>query len=111
MEILELMGHTFEVEENELEAYAIVSAMLPTYFWFQWQEIERLGQEMGLTAVDSRSAIRDTLVSSVHLLYDSGLSQEEVIDLIPVKPIGENEGQIKEILQTRLMGLFNKIKP
>jgi pyrroline-5-carboxylate reductase len=31
--------------------------------------------------------------------------------LIPVKPIGENEQQITEIYKTKLIGLFEKIKP
>jgi len=33
------------------------------------------------------------------------------MDLIPVKPIGENEEEIKNTLNTKLMGLFEKIKP
>jgi hypothetical protein len=33
------------------------------------------------------------------------------MDLIPVKPIGENEAEIKNILNTKLIGLFGKIKP
>jgi len=44
-------------------------------------------------------------------MYKSGLSASEVIDLIPVKPIGENEAQIAEIYKTKLIGLFEKIKP
>jgi len=35
--IFRRMGHTFEVPEQKLESYAIMSAMLPTYFWFQWK--------------------------------------------------------------------------
>jgi len=41
---------------------------------------------------------------------NSELSNNEVIDLIPVKPIGEHEAQISEIFQSKLMGLFQKIK-
>ncbi len=33
------------------------------------------------------------------------------MDLIPVKPIGEHESQITEIYKTKLIGLFEKIKP
>jgi len=44
-------------------------------------------------------------------MYNSGLSATEVIDLIPVKPIGEHEQQIAEIYKTKLLGLFEKIKP
>jgi pyrroline-5-carboxylate reductase len=39
------------------------------------------------------------------------LSPQEVMDLIPVKPIGEHELQITEIYNTRLIGLYDKIKP
>jgi len=35
LSIFRRMGHTFEVAEDKLESYAIMSAMLPTYFWFQ----------------------------------------------------------------------------
>jgi pyrroline-5-carboxylate reductase len=44
-------------------------------------------------------------------MYKAGLSAYEVIDLIPVKPIGEHEQQITEIYRTKLIGLFEKIKP
>ena len=37
--------------------------------------------------------------------------EEEGINLIPVKPIGENETQIKAIYQEKLTALFEKIKP
>ncbi len=42
-------------------------------------------------------------------MYLSGMKPGEVMDLIPVKPIGENETQIKAIYQEKLMGLFEKI--
>ena len=44
-------------------------------------------------------------------MYKSGLTPQEVMDLIPVKPIGEHEAQITEIYNTKLIGLFEKIKP
>ncbi len=33
------------------------------------------------------------------------------MDLIPVKPIGENEPEITNILNNKLLGLYSKIKP
>jgi len=44
-------------------------------------------------------------------LKNEELNPEEVMDLIPVKPIGDNETEILDILDTKLMGLFAKIKP
>jgi len=105
------LGKAFEVKENQLEAYALVSAMLPTYFWFQWQEIVDLATKMGLTPHEGSEAVANTLEASIHLMFKSGLSITEVKDLIPVKPIGEHEEEIIKIYQSKLMGLFQKIKP
>lgn len=111
LEELKLLGNTFEVAESKLEAYAILSAMLPTYFWFQWNELSKIGVQMGLTEAESKEAIEQTLNGASHLLFGSSLSPEQVMDLIPVKPIGEHQAQITEIYQTKLMGLYGKIKP
>ena len=111
IEIIEIFGNILEVEEHKLEAYAILSAMLPTYFWFQWDELCKIGLKMGLSEEESKASVHQTLVAAIDLMFDSGLSPEKVMDLIPVKPIGEHQGQITEIYQNKLMGLFEKIKP
>jgi pyrroline-5-carboxylate reductase len=111
MELLKLLGSTFEVEEKKLESYAIMSAMLPTYFWFQWKELAEIGQRIGLNEKECNDSIHETLNASLNLMYKSGLDADHVIDLIPVKPIGEHESQITEIYRTKLVGLFEKIKP
>jgi len=111
MDLLGSLGTTFEVSEEKLESYAIMSAMLPTYFWFQWRELAEIGGRIGLSDEESRKSIFETIIASLDLMYKSGLSASEVIDLIPVKPIGEHESQIAEIYKTKLLGLFEKIKP
>lgn len=111
LDLLQLLGTTFEVAETKLEAYAILSAMLPTYFWFQWKELTKLGDPMGLTEEESSVAVHQTLQAAINLYFESGLSPEQVMDLIPVKPIGESQPQIAEIYQSKLLGLFEKIKP
>jgi pyrroline-5-carboxylate reductase len=111
LDLLNLLGTTFETAEEKLESYAIISAMLPTYFWFQWKELAEIGQKIGLSEKESKESIFNTLIASLNLLYKSDLKPEEVIDLIPVKPIGEHESQITEIYKTKLIGLYEKIKP
>jgi pyrroline-5-carboxylate reductase len=111
LELLKLMGNTFEVSEEKLESYAIMSAMLPTYFWFQWKELAEIGKKIGLSEKESNDSINDTLIASLNLMYKSGLTPQEVMDLIPVKPIGDHETQITEIYRAKLIGLFDKIKP
>ncbi len=111
MELFSVLGKTFETDEPKLEAYAIVSAMLPTYFWFQWLEIADIAKQIGLSEAEAGETVENTLLSSVETLFKSGLRPLEVLDLIPVKPIGDSEGRIKEILKTKLFGLYGKIKP
>ena len=111
MKVLKKLGKAFETEESKLEGYAIVSAMLPTYFWFQWKEMENIALETGLSAEEAKKTVALTLKKAWKLYYKSGLTSAEVMDLIPVKPIGENEAEIKNIFNTKLLGLFNKIRP
>jgi pyrroline-5-carboxylate reductase len=110
-ELLTSLGTTFETAEAKLEAYALISAMLPTYFWFQMKAVGDLGLKMGLNEEEVNSSIHESMLASLNLLYKSGLDFQEVIDLIPVKPIGEHESEIKEIYNNKLWALFEKIKP
>jgi len=111
LNMLNSLGTTFEVSEEKLESYAIMSAMLPTYFWFQWRDLAEIGEKIGLSEEENKKSIYETIIASLNLMYKSGLSIPEVIDLIPVKPIGEYESQIAEIFKAKLIGLFEKIKP
>lgn len=111
LEMLNLLGETVETSEEKLEAYAILSAMLPTYFWFQWKELEEIGIHMGLSEAESKETIYDTMNAALNTMYHSGMQATEVMNLIPVKPIGDNEAQIKAIYQEKLVGLWEKIKP
>jgi pyrroline-5-carboxylate reductase len=109
--LFEVLGTTFEVAEEQLEAYAIISAMLPTYFWFQFKSLAALGTQMGLTNEQANEAIYHTMIAAMNTLYRSGKSADEVIDLIPVKPIGGYEAQVNMIYEGTLLSLYNKIKP
>jgi pyrroline-5-carboxylate reductase len=111
IKLLKKLGKTFETDEDKLESYAIVSAMLPTYFWFQWQEMEIIAAKTGLSPDEAQKTVKSTLYKALKLYYNSDLTSDEVMDLIPVKPIGENESEIKDILNSKLIGLFQKIKP
>jgi len=111
LDLLKDLGHTFEVAEEKLESYAIVSAMLPTYFWFQFNYLEEIGVKTGLTPSEAEASVHQTLLAAINLMYNSELKPEEVMDLIPVRPIGEHEAQITEIYRSRLITLFEKIRP
>lgn len=110
-ELFEVLGTCIVVDEPKLEAYAIITAMSPTYFWFQFQELVEIGRKMGLTEEECKEGISETVRASLNTLFSSGMPADEVIDLIPVKPISEFESQIKEIYNSKLIPLFEKIKP
>lgn len=111
LKMAKLLGNTFEVEEAKLEGYALMSAMLPTYFWFQWDELANLGIQMGLNEGQSKESVKQTLIAAINLMFNTELSPEQVMDLIPVKPIGDNQTQICEVYRSKLLSLYEKIKP
>jgi len=47
-------GEAPEVNEHHLEAYAILTGMGPTYFWFQWQALREVSADLGLPHADGR---------------------------------------------------------
>lgn len=110
MDLLNVLGKTFETAENKLEGYAIMSAMLPTYFWFQWKKLADLGITMNLDEKECAESINQTMEAALKTYFNSGLRPEEVMDLIPVKPIGEHETQIAGAYEERLKSLYEKIR-
>lgn len=105
------LGKVPVVPENLIEAYAMISAMGHTYFWFQLQELKELGLSYGLSEKQADESISAMLLGTTETLFNSGLVYEKVTDLVPVKPIAEHENAIKEYYRTCLNGLYQKIKP
>ena len=42
------LGQLPEVADEQLESYAVISAMGPTYFWFQFHALEQLAAASSL---------------------------------------------------------------
>lgn len=110
LHLFKMWGECPEVEEEKLEAYAILSAMGPTYFWFQLQTLRSLGGSFGLAPKETDQALYEMIRGAAKTLFRSGLAYDEVVNLIPVKPLGEEEQGIREIYETRLTGLYAKLK-
>ena len=49
LKLMKPLGDSPEVDEDKLEAYAIITAMGPTYLWFQLSELNELAQSFGLS--------------------------------------------------------------
>jgi pyrroline-5-carboxylate reductase len=108
--LLSPLGQSPVVPDENLEAYAIVTAMGPTYLWFQLSALKELALGFGLDEVDAEAGIKSMVIGAAKTMFESGMSEEEVIDLIPVKPIGEDEPSITAIYNTKLQSLFEKLK-
>src|SRR5512142_2335006 len=52
------LGRSPVVDEPAIEAYAVITAMGPTYFWFQLQAVRELAQEFGLDAAAAPAAVK-----------------------------------------------------
>ena len=110
-ELFAPLGEFPEVTEEKLEAYALLSAMGPTYMWFQLQALREVASSFGLVDAEIAPALKRMVCGGARTLLESGLSPTEVMDLIPVKPLAEMEPQVAEMYRTRLPALYQKIKP
>ncbi len=107
---LTVLGQCPEIPEAHLEAYAILTAMGPTYLWFQLYELLELANAFGLSAQDAQNGIAAMVNGAAATMFESGLMPAQVMDLVPVKPLGEDEAAIKNLYQTKLTGLYQKLK-
>jgi len=108
--LFRVLGACPEVDEEKLESYAILTAMGPTYLWFQLYELQSLGRQFGLTEQELNASMPKMLTGAVKTMFEAGLSPEEVMDLVPVKPLGEEEANIRNLYSSRLTGLYQKLK-
>jgi pyrroline-5-carboxylate reductase len=108
--LLQPLGKCPEVEETKLEAYAILTAMGPTYLWFQLCELQSIAESFGLSHDEAVIGTAAMVAGAGKTLFGSGLTSQEVVDLIPVKPLGEEEANIKAAYHARLEGLYAKLK-
>ena len=108
--IFQLLGACPEVPEEQIEAYAVLTAMGPTYLWFQLYELVNLGKSFGLTAEAVESGIANMVRGAVSTMFESGLSPMQVMQLVPRKPFGEEEENIKDIYRTKLTAIYAQLK-
>jgi len=109
--LLSPLGECPEVKEEKLEAYAVLTAMAPTFFWFQLQTLREVVAGFGLSEEEIKPALKRMVCGAARTLLESGLTAPEVMDLIPVKPLAEMEPQVVEMYRTRLPSIYQKIKP
>lgn len=105
------LGECTETDEKNLEAYAVITGMGPTYLWFQFHELIKIAKELGLDENEARDAIAHMVKGSIDTLLNSNLTYEDVLDLIPFHPFGQHHETIRKIYQETLTKIYQKIKP
>jgi pyrroline-5-carboxylate reductase len=104
------LGEAPEVAEAKLEAYAILAAMGPTYFWFQWQALRELAGEFGLEKQEGDRALNSMLHGAVGLMFESGMDYAAVNDTVPVKPLADGQDVIERLYREKLGALYARLK-
>lgn len=102
-------GEAPEVEEHDLEAYAILTGMGPTYLWFQLQALREIAASLGLSADATDRGLRAMVTGTVATLLDSGLTAAGVMDLVPVKPLAAAEPAMLAAYREALPALHARI--
>jgi pyrroline-5-carboxylate reductase len=109
--LLRPLGTTPLVSEALLEAYAISTGMGPTYFWPQLYELRSFLQEAGMSDDEVKVALNEMLRGTVSVMFESGLSEQEVMDLIPVKPLADVAPSLRDAYRTKLREFMGKLRP
>lgn len=105
------LGDCVEVPEEQLEAYAVVTAMGLTFLWPQLDLLAELAKNAGVSNGAAWDGIEKMLIGAVAALRDSGLSAKEVQDLIPVKPVDDEAKAFVDAARPKLEGLLAKLRP
>ena len=100
-----------EVPEGDLEAYAILTGMGPTYYWYQWQALRDVAVQFGMAPERADEALGHMLDGAAATLLQSGLAPAAVMDLIPVRPLQAIEESVTAAYGTALPALHAKIRP
>ena len=111
LRLFSALGKCPVVREDVLEAYAVLTGMGPAYFWFQWKKLVEMGASFGIEKSEAGNAVFHMIEGSAKTFFNSSLSSDAVMDLIPVRPLSGDEEKIKEIYQSHMEALYKKIKP
>ncbi|MFQ5736472.1 MAG: pyrroline-5-carboxylate reductase family protein [Thermodesulfobacteriota bacterium] len=108
--VFERLGACPEVPEEDLEAYSILTAIGPTYLWFQLFELAGIATSLGLGPREVEQGLAGMVTGTVETMRKAGLTPAEVMDLVAIKPLGDEEERIKGLYRTRLVPLHERLK-
>lgn len=105
------LGDCPVVAEEALNAYIVLTARGPAYFWFQFYELIRLAQTGGLNQEQAVEGLGKMLAGTVATMARSGLVPDDVKDLIPASPLGPAETVVTDLYRSTAAGVLPAAHP
>ncbi len=96
------------VDESSLEAYTILTALGPTYFWFQWQALRELGRSFGLRDAEVDAGLSAMLDGARRMMFDADLSIGAIREAVSMAPLAESESMIVGLFREKLTALYQQ---
>lgn len=109
LDLIAPLGQSPLVADESIETYAVVSAMGPTYFWFQFEALRQLAESFGLNPQAAREALAVMLHGAVDTMFASDLTPERVMDLVPVHPMAGAEQAILQMQRESVSAIHAKL--
>lgn len=108
-ELLAPLGDMPEVEERDIETYAVLSAMGPTYLWPLLDEMIQSGVAYGLDAGESARLVSRMAVACAEMIETSGKDYAARMDMIPSKPMADIEADLRGMFRSKLDAIHAKL--
>ncbi|HNY21850.1 MAG TPA: NAD(P)-binding domain-containing protein [Treponemataceae bacterium] len=108
-ELLSVLGDMPEVDETNLETYAVLSAMGPTYLWPLLDEMITSGVRYGLTPDESARLVSRMAVASANMIEAPGKDYATRMDMIPSKPMADIEQDLRGLFRAKLDAIHAKL--
>jgi len=83
--------------------------MGPAYLSFQFYELMKLAKLFGLSNEDVKCGISGMISETIDIIFNSDLIPEKILDSVPVRPFGQEENTIREIYNTSLTSIYNRL--
>jgi pyrroline-5-carboxylate reductase len=102
------LGEMPEVEDQLIDAFAVVSAMGYTYFDYQFATLSSLAKEFGIPDDLVRRSILALAGGAAETVVNGNLG-DETFDLVPARPLKEIEDTVKSAMKTKLTETFKTL--
>jgi len=69
-----------------------------------------IAESFGLSHRQALETVSSMLIGAARVMIESGLGSDEVMDLIPARPMAEEEDKIKKIYNQKIKEIYNRLK-